>query len=243
MQFNPTSKENSIIADIDFLLFGDSSVLNTNYSLVDRTRNINLALDDIVAELHKADPNYQWDDQTNADFPVATLALTANQDHYTMLDSSLRVWRVRMKDSNGELKTLTPKLKSELTDSDLKATGSPDKYYKIGGAIFPTPIPDYGFAAGVELTFQRGANHFSSTDTNEEPGFNSMFHEFLPVSAALRYAKANNLSEKVSFLEAERNRIREAVRTHYERRSPDDRTRLRLRRDVKNYGIRTLREF
>src|SRR3990172_7051999 len=100
MKFNPTDKAVSIIADIDFLLFGDSSVLNTDYSLTDRTRAVNLAWDEAVAELYKADPNHKWDDTSNADFPFATLDLTANQDHYTLLDSALVIHRVRMKDSS-----------------------------------------------------------------------------------------------------------------------------------------------
>jgi hypothetical protein len=70
MEFNPTSKEDSLIGDIDFLLFGDSSTLNTDYSLVDRTRNINIAYDETVSELFKADPNFMWDDTTNTDLPT-----------------------------------------------------------------------------------------------------------------------------------------------------------------------------
>src|SRR3990167_2023029 len=107
MQFNPTAKENSIIGDIDFLLFGDSSTLNTDYSITDRTRNVNIAWDEAVSELYKADPNWKWDDTTNTDLPCATTDMVAAQDHYDILDSALVIHRVRMKDSNGEYVTLT----------------------------------------------------------------------------------------------------------------------------------------
>ena len=237
MQFNPTNKENSLIADIDFLLFGDSSTLNTEYSLTDRTRNINLALDEVVAELHKADPNYQWDDTTNTTFPVATLALTAGQDHYTLLDTALVIHRVRIKDRNGVYFTLRSRLKSEISDSDLNNTGTPHSYYKVGEAVFPVPAPNYGAANGVELSFQRGANHFSSTDTDTAPGFNSQFHHFLSIHASHRYAKAHGMSEKIRDLKVDLTEIKEAIRVHYERRSPDDRTRFRLKRSVRRYGL------
>jgi hypothetical protein len=238
MQFNPSDKSISIIGDIDFLLFGDSATLNTAYSLADRTRNVNIVWDEAVAELYKADPNHKWDDTSNTDFPFATLDLTGNQDHYTLLDSALVIHRVRMKDSNGQLITLTPRLRSELSDTELNSTGSPSKYYKLGGAVFPIPVPDYSAGDGVEIEFQRGANHFTTADTTAEPGFNSQFHQFLSVGAALKYAIAHGMEKKTNQLRAEKELIRNAMREHYQMRSPDERPRFRLRqKSVRSYGL------
>lgn len=238
MQFNPTDKANSIIADIDFLLFGDSSTLNTDYSLDDRTRNVNIVWDEAVAEFYKADPNFSWDDSTNTDFPIATQTLVANQDHYTLLDSALVIHRVRIMNREGKYKTLQPVLRRELSDSELEATGVPEKYFKIGSAIFPRAIPDYGATAGVEVEFQRGANHFTSSDTTKEPGFNPQFHQFLSVGASLRYALANGMTKKASGLSVFKEQIRTAMREHYQSRSPDERPKLRLRkRSINSYGL------
>ena len=239
MQFNPTDKSISIVGDIDFLLFGDSASLNTDYSLIDRTRNVNIAWDEAVAELYKADPNHKWDDTTNIDFPIATTVLTSGLDHYTMLDSSLVVHRVRMKDAQGNFITLVPKLRRELTDIELNATGTPDKYFKLGEAIFPLPVPDYGVAAGVELTFQRGGNHFTTADgdKNDSPGFNSQFHQILSISAALRYALANGMSEKTQQLQDMKEDIRSKMVEHYQLRSPDEKPRFRLARSTRGYGL------
>jgi len=165
------------------------------------------------------------------------LALTANQDHYTMLVSAAVIHRVRMKDQNGNLNTLTPANRNELTDSELDSTGTPEKYYKIGQAIFPIPVPDYGASGGVVLEFQRGGNHFAITDTDAEPGFNPQFHQLLSLGAAHRYAVANGLTKKVRNLFEQKVKIMEDLRTHYERRSPDDRTRFRLKRNSQNYGL------
>jgi hypothetical protein len=238
MLFNPADKSNSIISHIDFLLFGDGSTFNTEYSLIDRTRNVNITWDEVVSELYKADPNHKWDDTTNSDLPFATTALLANQNHYDLLDSALVIHRVRMKDQSGKYVTLTPVLRRELTDSELESTGTPEKYYKIGGVVFPIPVPDYGATDGVELEFQRGANHFTISDTDKEPGFNSQFHQLLPVSAALMYAIAHGMSKKIQVLLSEKERIKTAMTEHYERRSPDEQPQIRLRRRSRNqYGL------
>ncbi|MDD4026984.1 MAG: hypothetical protein PHO75_02230 [Candidatus Shapirobacteria bacterium] len=238
MQFNPTDKSISLVADIDFLLFGDGETFNTDYSLVDRARNINVAQDEAVAELFKADPNFMWDDTTNPDFPIATLSLVENRDNYVLPDASLVFNRVRIKDENGNFQTLTPCLRREVSDSDLDNTGHPTKYYKIDNAIFPIPVPNYSSTNGIEIEFQRGANHFVSTDTTKTPGFASQFHQFLSVSAALRYAIANGMKEKVSFLSAEKEKIRLSIQEHYQRRSPDERPKLRLKKQpISNFRL------
>jgi len=234
MQFNTTDKSLSLIAHVDFLLFGDSSTFNTSYSLADRTRNMNISLDEIIVELFNADPNFMWDDKTNVDFPIATLDLVANRDHYTIPDESLVIHRMRIKDQSGSFITLTPKNRRELSDSDLASTGTPTCYYKIDNGLFPIPVPDYGYTSGVELEFQRGANHFVTTDTDKMPGFNPQFHAYLSIDTARQYAVATGMKEKMSFLQAEKDRMKLKIQEHYARRSPDDRTRLRIKRQYTN---------
>ena len=238
MKFNPTDKSQSIVADIDFLLFGDGETFNSNYGLADRTRNVNIVWDEAITELYKADPNHKWDDTTNADLPFATTDLEANKDHYALLDTALVVHRVRIKNANGQWSTLTPVLRSELSDSELQATGTPSKYYKIGGVVLPVPVPNYSMGGGVELEFQRGANHFTTTDTDKSPGFNPQFHQFLSVGASLRYAIANGMNEKSSQLRADKEQIRTAMREHYQMRSPDERPRISLAKpNARRYGL------
>lgn len=241
MQFNPTDKSDSLIGDIDFLLFGDSSTLNTKYSLTDRTRNINISYDEAVALMYRADPMYKWDDYTRTDIPIATLDLSSGADHYDLLDEAQVIHRVRMKDENGNFQTLEPVERRELSDTELRTTytGTPSKYYKMGGVIFPIPIPDYGASDGVEIEFQRTGNHFETSDTTAKPGFNSQFHQFLSVSASLRYAIANGMKEKVVVLTQQKQQIADAMREFYERRSPDEKPSFSLkRRNVRaKYGL------
>jgi hypothetical protein len=237
MQFNPADLTNSIVGDIDFLLFG-SSVFNSDYSLIDRARNTNKVWDEAIAEMFKADPNFKFDDTTNTDFPIAIIDLTANLDHYTLPDSALVIHRVRIKDRNGKYVTLDSVLRSELSDSELEATGTPTQYYKQGGAIFPVPIPDYGYAAGVEVELQRGGNYFASTDTDKAPGFNTQYHQFLSVGASLLYAIANGMDKKASALSALKEQIRSKMLEHYQLRSPDRPPQIKLKKEsTARYGL------
>lgn len=243
MQFNPTDKSISIIGHIDFLLWGDSSTLNTDYSLADRTRNVNISWDEVVMEIFKADPNYKWDDTNNVNFPIATTPLVANLDHYSLPDYTLVMHRVRIKDRNGNYVTLEPQIRAELTDTELNATGGvPNKFFKEGGAIFPLPVPDYGYAAGVEVQIQRGGNHFTTSDTTAEPGFNSQFHHILSVKAALVYALANGMDKKVAMLnemlhDDRKLGLMDQLLDHYQRRGMDERPRMKLKRNTRNYGL------
>jgi hypothetical protein len=238
MQFNPTDKSISLIGDIDFLLFGTSATLNTDYSLADRTRNINIAYDETVGELYKADPNYKWDDTTNTDYPIAKTDLVASKDNYVLLDSAQVIHRVRVKDQNGNWVTLTSKVRSELSDSELNATGgTPDKYFKFGGGVFVLPVPDYGATHGFEIEFQRTGNHFTTSDTTASPGFNSQFHQILSVKAAKRYALSNSMDKKVAMLTEMERDITAKMLEHYQLRSLDEKPKFKLRRSTSNYGI------
>ncbi len=239
MLFNPIDKSKSIIADIDFLLWGTSVVFNDSYSLPDRTRSVNTSLDEVITELFRADPNFKWDDTTNEDFPIAYIALTPGKDHYLIPDSTLAIHRFRVKDRNGVFKTLIPKMRSELTDSELNTSNDPFTYYKLDNAIFIVGVPDYGFEEGVEIEFQRGANHFQTTDQNKAPGFSSQFHQFLSINSALRYATATGMSEKIKILSGMKEAVRRQISEHYLTRSKDKRPNLSLNKGrVSRYGLR-----
>lgn len=237
MQFyNSSSTENSLISHIDFLLFGTGATLNTDYSLADRTRNMNMAWDEIVVKLYRADPNFLWDDYSYTNFPIATTDLVSGQDHYELLEAKLVIHRVRVKDRNGNFVTLDAKQRNEFSDSELNSTGDPTGYYKIGNSIFPIAVPDYGYSGGVEVQFQRGANHFTVSDTTKQPGFNSQFHQLLPIKAAKLYALANGLSEKITMLMNMETKLEAEMLEFYQLRSPDERPKLSLR--SRNMSIR-----
>jgi len=238
MQFNDTTNKQGIIQHIDFLLFGNGSVFHKAYSLEDRTRNSNLAFDEAVTRLMKADPNWQWDDSNNTTLPIAETDLNPNQDNYGFASELMVIRRVRVKDKQGNFRTLDPVQRTELNDSQLKATGVPRHYYKIGRSVLPVPIPDYGADKGLEVQFQRGANYFNSNDTTKTPGFDQTFHEYIPVVASLKYAISKNMNTKITTLTNEKQRIEQAMMEHYERRAPDQRPRMRpAGTNIRQFGL------
>ncbi len=236
MEFSNTSEYSGLIQDIDFLLFGDGETFNTAYSLKDRTRNVNVAYDEIISELFKSDYTWQWDDTTYGNVPIATTTLVAGQENYTFPDSLAVIRRIRVSDRTGNLKTLDPVSRRDVSDGELDNQGTPSKYYKIGNAVFPVPIPNYG--GTIEAQFQRGANYFSHDDTDKKPGFTEHFHPFLSISAALRFAVANGMVQKASELRYEKELMKRAIREHYETRAKDQRPRLSLPvKSTKHYGL------
>lgn len=62
-------------ADVDFLVDTDSNT----YSVVDKTRNFNIALDELTGIIIGCDGTWQWDDTNYTDLPIGTSTLTTSQ--------------------------------------------------------------------------------------------------------------------------------------------------------------------
>ncbi len=240
MQFSDSTNYSGLIEDIDFLIWGDGTEFHDNYSKEDRTRNINLAYDKAVVQLLKADPNWQWDDTNSEDLPIAEASLISGRDHYTFPIDLTMIHRLRVKDRQGDYKTLEPVSRRELSDDELNDNGVPDKYYKIGNAVFPVPVPDYGFddGTGLEVQVQRNANYFDKDDTTKEPGFARQFHEYLSLDAARRYARAEDMHDKAKTLQVKLTELEEKMGEFYERRAKDEKPQLDVgETNVKHYGL------
>ncbi len=240
MIFNDTTDDNQgLIQDIDFLLWGTSDKQNSDYSIEDRTRNINIAYNEAVTQLLKADPHWQWDDKNKKDLPIVYTDLSAGKDHYTFPADLTIIHRVRVKNKQGNYKTLEPTTRKQLSDSELKSTGTPEKYYKLDNAVFPVPEPDYSNTnRGIEVQIQRTPSYFDKNDTDKEPGFAKQFHQYLSVVAALRYAESNTMQTKAEYLRNKKKLLEDSMSEFYERRSKGDNPNLSPERpNVKHYGL------
>jgi hypothetical protein len=123
--------------------------LYSAYPIEDRTRDINIVYDEAVIEFLKADPNWKFDDFNYSNLNIIYRDLESGKTHYTVPDSLLVFQMVRIKDKNGDWKTLDPVFRKELTSDELNSVGEPEKYYKIGNSVFPIPLPDYGISNGI----------------------------------------------------------------------------------------------
>ena len=179
----------------DFLFW--TGAKNINVSISDFTRSANFALDSVVRKIFQASGRWQFDDANNDDLPIAITDLIANQDNYTLADSQLRISRFRIKNKQGNWRTLRPIDRRDESDRQLAKTGEPRVYDKMGRSVLPLPVPDYAMAGGVELTFERGSNYFATTDTTKEPGLPVTFHRYISLYAAQDYVLANTIAKKL----------------------------------------------
>lgn len=205
MVYNDTSTNQGILQECESLLFDNQyGAITSNTSLVQTfTRYANRALDRIVSLIMDADSRWQWDDNNNTDYPIATALLVSGQKDYAFSITQLNIARVEAQDSNGNYQRLLPIDVNDIitsVNSFENANGSPVFYDKLANSIFLYPTPSYSTvndideeAQGLKIWFQRGANYFATTDTTKEPGFVSLFHRLVPLWMSYDYAFSRQL--------------------------------------------------
>jgi hypothetical protein len=204
MIFSDTSAYTGLVQDVDFILFG-SSTATSPYAIADKTRNINSWYDKVANLIMKSDNRWEWDDNNKTDLPIATTALVADQQDYNITGASfLKILKVELKDANGNWQPLSPislddKRNESMTDYQ-KTAGTPREYDKLGNQIFLYPKPNYSQAASLKVYYQRNVTHFAVSDTTAVPGFAENFHKILSYGAALDYAIAHTMNNKIATL-------------------------------------------
>ena len=186
----------------DFLFWSGAKTVSVVFS--DFVRNANFALDAVVRKIFETAGRWQFDDANNTDsLSVATTDLVANQPDYSIADAHLRISRFRIKDRQGNWRTLHPVDRRDESDRQLAKTGEPRVYDKMGRSLLPLPIPDYSIAGGVELTFERGSNYFAVTDTTKQPGIPTPFHRYVSLYAARDHVVARSIPNKLQVIDTE----------------------------------------
>lgn len=154
----------------------------------------NNAYERVVSLIMQSDGRWQWDDTNNTDLPVATADLADGKQDYTLTVDHLQITRVEVKDQDGNWHKLTPIDQKDVFDGSLtdymSGGGLPQQYDKIGSSIFLYPTPDFSQDNSLKLYFKRGPSYFTTDDT-KTPGFNSLYHDLIPLWMAYNYAIAN----------------------------------------------------
>lgn len=230
MVFSDVLTGQGIIQDIDFLVNSDAN----SYTINDKTRNINRALDEVASLILQADGRWEYDDQNETDLPIATTPLINGQQSYGYDSGFLIVNRMEAQDQAGNWRALLPISQSDVIKDGTSLTnfmnvpGVPIYYDKIANSIFLYPAPSYNAAAGLKCYFQRNVTYFTPTDTTKVPGFNPQFHRLLSAKAALDYALANNLSQGLphgrvpNALTTMIESMEQNLQEYYSRRSKDE---------------------
>lgn len=208
LQFSDTTTKQGLIQECEYLVFGDSGygrISGDTDLLATFTRLINEALNKVATNIMQCDNRWQWDDNNNTDFPIATTNLVttlgSEQQDYAFPVTFLKISRVELLDNTGAWNLLKPIDQADLYDQSLtdflKTAGRPLYYDKIANSVFLYPKPlatAVTSAGGLKVWFQRPPSYFAASDTTKVPGFNSLHHRLVALIAARDYAMANSLS-------------------------------------------------
>ena len=225
MKFN--SGTDSIVAEIDALCDSNS----TSYPVADKTRRVNIGMDEVVSEILQADGSWQYDDSNQTDLPIGTTDMVASQQDYSFEDEFLVIERVEVKDANGNWSKLKPFDQEEVSgamEELYENDGLPVYYEKQGRSILLYPSPataSVTLTAGLKVWFKRNATKFETTDTDKEPGFASLFHNILSFQASIPYCMTYK-RDRVTTYQNEVIRLKQQIRAFYSRREKDVRRRL-----------------
>lgn len=211
MQFNSEANSQDLISDITFWTGQDTG----NYSLNDRTRNINNRFAMIWAIIFEAYGGWKFMDDNVSDassgLPYAEQTITSGTGLYGIPTGALTIDSVWFRStSGGPLNKLIPISHEQFYamggDSRFPTTGVPEFYMLQGDIIRVLPTPNFTLAStGIRVYFEQGMSNFVPSDTTKVPGFASIFHRALSIGGALDYALANpqTVATKVTVLNAE----------------------------------------
>ena len=237
MQFNDTINKNGLIQALERKT-GTQSSVSSAYPLLDKTRDINTALDNYNIIANDAAGRWQSSDDTNfIDYPIIYSDLISGvQDYSFKKDETgnqiLDIYKVRIQDQSGEWHTLKQRdFQTQKEEVDFVTEGTPTSYDLTSNGIFLTDIPNYSLVKGIEVFVSRTNSYFVSTDTIKEPGIPNVFHEYLVLRPAYFFCLENGLPQANSYKvalygEDGKSGMEQAIRNFHARRNKAEKTRL-----------------
>ncbi len=225
-----------IVNKVYFLTKSDSS----SYSAADMLIAINNAYERVGSLILGQDSRWVWDDSNQTDLPIATTNLVSAQQDYSIASTHLSIDRVEVKDAAGNWVLLT-QIDQQLKKGDQAVTlaayqstnGTPNEYDIIGNSVFLYPTPSYSSTGGLKLYFTRGPSLFTSGEVStgtKVPGFNSLFHDLIPLHVAFDYAVANSGQNTTSLFNIIQTKEQQ-LKDYYGLRNRDARPRLSMTTD------------
>jgi hypothetical protein len=237
MMFSNNSTKTGLIDDITFLLGIDVNA----YPLLDRTRNINERYKMVWQMIFEAYGGWKFQDDNLNTVPYADQTLTSGTATYTLPTGALTINMAEIMDSNSIWSRLIPITEEEYNkmgaDASNTTSSIPVYYMPYEDTIKLIPTPNYTVASGLRVYFDQGVSEFVYTDTTKTPGFASPFHRMLSIGAALDYALANDIGNKVIYLQNLWNDYERRLKEFYSKRY-HDRYPHKIRR-----GIDLMEEF
>jgi hypothetical protein len=232
MQFNPSSGLGICQETRSFLGFAINDT--TSYPLVDLVRNANSWYRRVNSWIWNVTGKWEYDDENFATLPIATTDLVNNQQDYSLPSTSQKVFRVEIKDINGDWYELFPidqtDIKGQAMSEFYETAGRPIYYDLIGNSLLLYPKPDTAqvtATAGLNVYFSREIQEFTILSTSTEPGFNADFHRLISMGSALDRALANGMNDKVTYLRQEITNMKDDLSHYYGSRDVVKRANMR----------------
>lgn len=198
---------------------------------------INNAYERVASLILTCDNRWQWDDTNfTTDFPIASTDIISGQADYTLATSHLKILRVECAvNSTGAPFQLLQSYDQQDEEDSLtyRATisGIPNRYDELGASIILDPKPNFNCRlanegiSGLKVYFQRGPDLFTSAQVStgtKLPGFNSLYHDLIPLWVAYNYALDNVQSTASGYLN-EIMRKEQELKKDYASRNISDR--------------------
>lgn len=203
MQFSQSSTSQDMVSLAN--LFTKQN--NTTFPLTEKTIFANMGNRIILTEIHKAYGGWKYDDRNNTDFPIATTDLTSGQDNYALPLDTNQLNAVYIRDSsNTNWTKLIPVTLEEINrmeaEPEFESTDSIPMYYRpLSNSIKIYPAPNYSVTDGLMIEYSRDVSTFATTDTTKTAGFDTIFHEAIPVYMGYQFSQINGLPQLKSLTE------------------------------------------
>lgn len=231
MIFNDSTNLMGIIQACErYCNLGLAGISGNAQLLKEFTAHSNYALRDAYHRIFKSTGNWQYDDANQTDLPQATTNLVSGTSKYALPSTSLTVKRLEVMDANGEWTKLEALTLEELpTEGEfLSDTNDTPRFYRMtGNTITLYPTPNYSSTSGFKCFFDRGSVAFASTATTTAPGFNSEYHDYIPVVASIEWLKVKTPNDAtLAMLREDRERIGKNMEQFYGAKFKDKKPRV-----------------
>lgn len=204
MQFNSHATNQDMVSLAN--LFTKQN--NTSFPLAEKVIYANMGNRIILTAIHEAYGGWKYDDRNNTDFPIATTDLNADQVDYALpLDTNqLNGVYVLTPNTTTSWTKLTPVTLEEINrieaEPNFNNTSSIPQYYRpLGNSIKIYPASSTTITAGIMVEYSADVSTFATTDTTKQAGFDTIFHEAIPVYMGYQFGQVNGLPNLKSLTE------------------------------------------
>lgn len=239
--YSDTTNKDGLIQNYeDECGFNDGDVSGNTTLLAKVNGDINIAMDEVLADIFDTGGTWQFDDTNHVDYPIITTNLVSGQRDYTFVTDEqgsliLDIYKVLVMDASGTYQEIKPVDQQTADSSNVNvdtltdgqdAGGSVTRYDKTANGIFLDLIPNYSQTAGVKIYINREASYFTVADTTKMAGFSGLFHYLLVLLPAYKYARIHTLPQ-IDRIKNDILVMKKALRSYYGKRERDIPRRLR----------------